>query len=342
MIELLNATEDKVIRSSYAVGVTTYKVALQKLHPLLNRFNEQRKAQSKKFYDRLRADILRGCVMPPITLAFVNEGYAKEFDVNALQGFINHNIEMGYILDGMQRLITLGDASANAGFDPNRPIYVNVIVASRYDLLLYRMITLNNGQKPMTARHQIEMLTKGAIDLAGGGLLVATEKQSEGTKIHGAFKASDISEAYTAYLSGSPHNQNSKIIESKLDEILVGKVMEANVADVQFTFSDILSEVARLASDPVAGTWLRQLNNLIGFTLGAKESLGEIRSASAGDFASAVSLFESAFDAINPSKVNVGKYRRELSAHFIEGFSELREVDRESLERIFVDLTLTE
>ena len=32
------------------------------------------------------------------------------------------------------------------------------------DRLLYRMITLNNGQKPMTARHQIEILASNIFD----------------------------------------------------------------------------------------------------------------------------------------------------------------------------------
>lgn len=224
MITALHLSDDKVIKSAFVTGVADYNFALEHIYPLLDRFGEQRKAQNKKFYERLRADIVTGCVMPPITLAFVDAANSHATEVELIESFINDNISEGYILDGMQRMLTLRDASALAGFSGDRPLYVNVIVAERYDLLLYRMITLNNGQKPMTARHQIEMLTKGAIDISNVDFPIVREKQTEGKKITNAFRMSDIAEAYTAYLSDSLHNQNTKIIESKLDEILVGNV----------------------------------------------------------------------------------------------------------------------
>ena len=280
--------------------------------------------------------------MPPITLAFVDKAHCAETNIGKLRDFINQNIKAGYILDGMQRMITLQDASSLNGFDASRSLYLNVIVASRYDLLLYRMITLNNGQKPMTARHQIEMLTKGAIDLSGADMTVVTEKQTEGTKVHNAFRMSDISEAYTAYLSNSPHNQNSKIIESKLDEILVGKVMDANITEDAFSFSDILAEVSRLQKDPDIREWLRQLNNLIGFTLGAKVSLASIKALSGKDLVDPLKNFEAAFDAINPSKVNVGKYRRELSRTFFTRIDELKDWDESQLSELFFEETMAE
>lgn len=239
-------------------------------------------------------------------------------------------------------MITLRDASEIDGFNKLRTLYLNVIIASRYDLLLYRMITLNNGQKPMTARHQIEMLTKGAIDLSGATMTIVTEKQTEGTKVHNAFRMADISEAYTAFLSDSPHNQNSKIIEAKLDEILVGKVMESNLTEEIHSFSDILAEVSRLQENAKVRDWIRQLNNLIGFTLGAKISLASIRTMSSDDFIDPINNFEAAFDAINPSKVNVGKYRRELSQLFFRRIDELKDWDEPQLTELFFDKTMVE
>lgn len=342
MIEVLHVSKDNVIGSAFVSGYTTFGFALDHIHPLLDRFDQQRKAQNKKFYDRLRSDIITGCVMPPITLAFVDPVRAQLTDSKSLKAFINEHIADGYILDGMQRMITLRDASEIDGFDVDRPLYLNVIIASRYDLLLYRMITLNNGQKPMTARHQIEMLTKGAIDLSGASMTVVTEKQTEGTKVNNAFRMADIAEAYTAYLANSPHNQNSKIIESKLDEILVGRVMESNISDDAFSFSDILSEVSRLQEHPTLRDWLRQLNNLIGFTLGAKRSLGTIRTLEAQELLGPIANFEAAFDAINPSKVNVGKYRRELSRLFFERLMELKDWDETQLTELFIEETMTE
>ncbi len=342
MIQIFHSSRDDVIRSSFSSGITTYSYSIDSLYPLLDRFGEQRKAQSKKFYERLRADIVTGCVMPPITLAFIDTALSNSMDRALIEPYVNANIEAGYILDGMQRLISLKDCSDNPDFNAARPLYVNVIIAERYDLLLYRMITLNNGQKPMTARHQIEMLTKGALDLSGINLPISSEKQTEGTKISGAFRMSDVSEAYTAYLSNSPHNQNSKIIESKLDEILVGKVMDSRVSEETFTFSDILAEIGRLQELNENKEWLRQLNNLIGFTLGAKKSLLFIREMNLEEFRLSILLFEKAFEAINPSKVNVGKYRRELSALFISELEEYRNFETEQLENVFFQQTLSE
>lgn len=342
MIDFFHCSRDQVVRSAFLSGVTTYSFALSSIVPLLDRFGEQRKAQNKKFYNRLRTDIVSGCIMPPITLAFVNPELADSTDKVGLSRFVNDRILDGYILDGMQRILTLKDAAEMEGFQHSRPIYLNVIVAEKYDLLLYRMITLNNGQKPMTARHQIEMLTKGAIDVSKVDFAISTEKQTEGTKIANSFRMSDIAEAYTAYLSNSLHNQNTKIIESKLDEILVGRVMESDITNQRFSFSDILTVIGNLQSREGIRDWLRQLNNLIGFTVGSKKSLDQISAISLDHMEECIIKFEGAFDSINQSKVNVGKYRRELACHFIENIGDLYDCTQERLEEIFFELTMTE
>ncbi len=342
MIRVLDTSYDEVIKSVFSAGVTTYAYALENISPLLDRFSEQRKAQSKKFYERLRADIISGCVMPPITIAFVSDELSVGASAEEVSSFVNREIPQGYILDGMQRMLSLRDSAEMEGFQPDRPIYLNIVIAEKYDLLLYRMITLNNGQKPMTARHQIEMLTKGALDLSTVKFTVATEKQTENTKITNAFRMSDVAEAYTAYLSNSLHNQNSKIIESKLDEILVGRVMSSDVTSSKFSFSEIMTEVGRLQQDTHVRDWLRQLNNLIGFTVGAKTSLSYLQKMSPSEMHECIVLFEKAFDLINPSKVNVGKFRRELSAFFIRRIDVHKDTALERLEELFVEETITD
>jgi len=342
VIEVFSTDRDKVINSIVAIGKANYRYALDELYPLLNRFGEQRKLQSKGFYARLKSDILSGCIMPPITLAFVSDSSTNDLNAAQAQKFINENIKDGYILDGMQRLNTLHDASEDLDFDDSRPIHINVIVAKKYDLLLYRMITLNNGQKPMTARHQIEMLTGGAIDLSAANFPVVTEKETENSKVAGAFKKSDIVEAYTAYLTNNVNNQNKKIIESKLNDILVGRVMESSLTDEDVSFSAILAEVGRLAKHDDVRTWLRLGNNLIGFTVGAKQSLVALQKIEPNDFARIISKFDQAFDAINPSKVNVGKIRRELSNFFVSRIDTYAEAPLGEIESAFFEQTMSE
>lgn len=345
LIKIHSTTRDEVIKSTVASGEADYAYALDKLEPLLNRFGEQRKIQSRKFYERLRSDIVAGCVMPPITLAFVNTELSNGANEADVESFVNASISEGYVLDGLQRLTTLKDAAKDPVLCTTRPIYMNIIIAERYDLLLYRMITLNNGQKPMTARHQVEMLTGPLlknVNLKNLDINVLSEKETEGTRVPGAFRKSDIVEAYTAYLSDNVHNQNAKIIENRLDEIIVGRVMEAELTDEKFTFEDILSEVDRLSENQTVKTWLRQSNNLIGFTVGAKTSVDKIRKISPETFSKCVEGFEMAFDSINPSKVNVGKYRRDLSSFYIAGIEGFLEADIDEIEGKFFDETLSE
>lgn len=339
MIELFSISHDDVIKSSVAAGRTEYQYALDNLLPLINKFDDQRKVQRKKFYERLKLDIVRGCQMPPITLAFVDVVHANSLSVNDVGRFINENIENGYVLDGMQRLNTLSDASVEDGFDPSRSLQINVIIAERYDLLLYRMITLNNGQKPMTARHQIEMLTKGMLDTENLGITITWEKESENTKTVGAFRRSDIAEAYTAFLTDSVNNQNSRIIESKLDEILVGKVMDSDITESEVSFHDVLALVEKFSANPKGRDWLRLGNNLIGFAVATKKSNQSLNKLSADDFAVAVGTFEDAFEAMNVSKINVGKMRRQLSKLFIDGIDTYAKADSEVLVLAFHEAT---
>lgn len=331
-----------MIRSAVATGVTTYRYALDSLYPLIDKFEEQRKVQRKKFYERLKTDILRGCIMPPITLAFVNDKVSNELDATRIEKFVKNNIREGYILDGMQRLNTLQDASDDPNFDDNRTLNVNVIIAERYDHLLYRMITLNNGQKPMTARHQIEMLTKGVLDTDHLDIVISSEKDTEMSKPHGAFKRGDIAAAYTAFLTNSVNNENSRIIESKLDEILVGKVMDSDLTTSDVSFSDILDLVDHFSKDDVSRDWLRLGNNMVGFAVGAKKSFASLKTVSKEHFRILTETFEEAFSALNVSKINVGKFRRELAMHLFGNLDRYKDVDSEELTQVFFEKTMVE
>lgn len=342
-IKLHHATKDEVIRSAVALGSTDYAFALASLAPLIGRFDEQRKKQNVKFYQRLKEDIISGCVMPPITLAFVSPDLSASTSISDIQAFVNDNIAEGYILDGMQRLNTLLAAAEEKGFDGSRPIYINVIVAEKYDYLLYRMITLNNGQKPMTPRHQIEILARNLLDFSKfENITIQTEKDTESGLVHGAFKLADVAAAYTAYLTDNPNNQNTKIIDEKMNEILVGRVMSSDLKTAKAEFSQILSLVDRYSDNKDVKKWLKLQNNLIGFTLGAKVSFDEIAAASADQIADQIEKFEYAFDVINPSKVNVGRYRRELSQKFFSDFGKTSAMESEDVAELFVDLTTSD
>ena len=97
------------------------------------------------------------------------------------------------------------------------------------DSLLYRMITLNNGQRPMTMRHQVEILME-QVDFSGTSLKIRTEKEG-GIRKEGYFRRADVVLAYLAFLSGSTTVDTQKLIQERLDQILAAKVLEAPPQD---------------------------------------------------------------------------------------------------------------
>ncbi len=280
--------------------------------------------------------------MPPITLAFVDEDLAGSLLPEKIERYVAENVENGYVLDGMQRLNTLKSASEKEGFDFGRPLFVNVIIAEKYDLLLYRMITLNNGQKPMTARHQIEMLTKGLIETQKFRIDIVSEKETETAKFKGGFRLSDIAAAYMAFLTNSVHNENNRIIETKLDEIIVGKVMDSDITDSILNFEEVIAFVDQVSSDQWCKDWLRSANNLIGFSVGVKSSSNFVFGLSSGEFREYLNLFEESFSALKVSKINVGKFRRDLSKLFIEKIDRFEPGDPEALTQVFLEETLVD
>ena len=337
-VTIFDQADDGVINSVVATGKTTYEFAIENLFPLVDRFSAQRKIQDKKFYARLERDILDRCLMPSITIAFVESNFEARSD-GAMAQYILDNIESGYILDGIQRLNTLKRASTDGRFDGSLSLYINVIVSPTEDKLLYRMITLNNGQKPMTPRHQIEILTQELFDFSGLNIKIQTEKERDKNVIKGSFDLGDVSKAYLAFLTGAVNNDNNKIISEKMDQIIVGRIMDKQPTDGDIEFKNVIREVDRLCENAVVNKWLKIGNNLIGFSVGIKSSYQGIVGVSADEFSNAIELFESAFKAINPSKVNLGKFRRELSYKFIENFEPYSTFDEMELIEQFMELT---
>ena len=69
-MKIYNIAQDDVIRGICGLAETDYNYTLEHIYPLINKLDEQRKILESKFYKRLERDILAGCLMPPLTLAF--------------------------------------------------------------------------------------------------------------------------------------------------------------------------------------------------------------------------------------------------------------------------------
>ena len=341
MIRVLDIQNDEVIDSIAASSITTYGYALENFYPLVDRFTAQRKVQEQKFYKRLKRDILKGCLMPAITVAFVGESINSQTSKEDVQNFINDNVSKGYVLDGLQRLTTLMSASEENEFNSQKALYVNVIISPSEDKLLYRMITLNNGQRPMTPRHQIEILTKEMFDFNELNISVQTEKERSEQPVRGSYDLADISKGYLAFLTKTVNNDNNKIIDEKMDQILVGRILDTDIKSAQVQFRQVMDLVDRFSESTNIKKWFQVNNNFIGFCVGIHDAYDVINQTNNDDFERALELFEVGFSSIKTSKVNLGKYRRMLSMDFIRNYSSLAAMDGDEISEYFMELTVS-
>jgi len=306
---------DKVVSSVFCSGKTTYKYAIENFFPQIDKYYAQRKKLDEKFYQKLERDIVKGCIMPPITIALVVDkiDLVKDKNTDELKIFFEENKQNLYILDGIQRLTTLKRAyDTNQETISDLKIYFNVL------------ITLNNGQKPMSARHQIEILAYNIFDFDELNISVQTEKDRSKKIIKGSFNKDDIIKGYISYLSCSVNIDNQKIIESKMDELIAEKIIESDVTQGKQTYLDVISLIEKFIEDSDLLKWFKQTNNLIGFCAAISKSFDIIKTESAKDFKDNIEKFERAFEDFDISKIKLGHLRRLTVEYFISKYSILK------------------
>ncbi|MDZ5636638.1 hypothetical protein [Janthinobacterium sp. GMG1] len=335
VLNIHSVERDDVIRSIFVSAQANYEFALDNLVPLMGKLDIQREIQNPKFYDRLARDIVDGCIMPPLTLAIVDPEIVSTTPTKQeTKRYILENIDQCFILDGMQRLNTLKRAHSRdeVNFPLNRKLYLNVLICGSMDLLLYRMITLNNGQKPMTARHQIEIVASNVYDFEDEDRIVLTEKRKLGQKRkRGAFKKVDLIKGYLAFLSESINIDNDKIIQEKMDELIASKIMHSDITSSENTFELVLDEIDRLHSAENTRSWILVQNNLIGFCAGARQTAKKISNIPVAEMGQIIETFENAFTAINISKIKLGNARRKAVSHLIANIAKYKEMDQDEM-----------
>lgn len=175
-----------------------------------NELQRKRIKTSNRSYVLLKDDLKKGCVIPPIVLAiFPNEKEnIDKFNANNLiEKIVTAGSEL-LILDGLQRTYTINDTLSEISNDPklledvkNLPLRIEVYTGISKIGVLYRMLTLNTGQNPMSTRHQIEMLYS---DYKHGfpGLVFITEADEKIPSGDNEFRFNDILDGFISYITG--------------------------------------------------------------------------------------------------------------------------------------------
>ena len=166
-----------------------------------NDYQRRRVKSSTSVYSLLREDLKRGCLMPPIVLALKAD--ANETDIISI--IEQHKNDM-VILDGLQRSYTIQDVIKDLGEDSSNPaldkkIRVEVYVGINKLGILYRMLTLNTGQTPMSTRHQIEIIYSDYLNHPiDGEIRFIREVEDETPRQLGEYRFRDIIEGFTSFL----------------------------------------------------------------------------------------------------------------------------------------------
>jgi len=173
---------------------------------ILNNELQRKKVKSSgTVYSLLKQDLKNGCLIPAISLAY------KENSITGIESITPALIERILadrknllILDGLQRTLLLLDiASEDIEILRNLVLRIELYLGINEISILYRMLTLNTGQTPMSLRHQIEMLYSKYLDHDYSEIRLLRQIDDEAKQNINDFIFSNVIEGFNAYLERS-------------------------------------------------------------------------------------------------------------------------------------------
>jgi hypothetical protein len=364
-------TNTRVVYAQMAVGEY-----LDLVGPNFDEFAIQRRREKHRGYERLKKDAAAGALLPSITLAYDPKQVAPlqhSFDINDEPALINAlTQEQGKlsILDGLQRTYILSDIR-NGGkeFKPGQTLLIEFWLEDNPRNLIYRIIVLNAGQKPMSMRHQIEVLFstfKSILESEIPQLSLLTEKDGTRRVRSRKYGLDKVATAYQAFLLKGPEVQKENVVAQRIVE---EDVLEADEDTLNRTFTDfkrLLNDYAELDDDiwrvydgsaaakAQEGTdWFGGENVMLSFFAAvadftskpdrasrakvAIESLkSTLRASNVGDDPLGLETLEQVTKGFNTKRVNVGFATRKLL------FNSFKEFFREAGEKSIAEVWLSE
>lgn len=171
-----------------------------------NEYQRRRIRSSNTVYSLLKSDFLEGCILPPIVLALRGDlGQLELNDLNILQELRGRASQL-VILDGLQRtysLIDLRNETVEAEKKATllrQTLRVEIYVGINRLGILYRMLTLNTGQSPMSLRQQIEMLYLDLADTNVAGVQLLREADDTTITAPNQYSFRSMIDGYNSYI----------------------------------------------------------------------------------------------------------------------------------------------
>ncbi|VVM60149.1 hypothetical protein PS683_01249 [Pseudomonas fluorescens] len=247
-------------------------------------FSIQRKREKFTAYTRLKADIVNGTLLPTITLALPIESSALALEVvdsgnlTDIKSIVQDSTPLN-ILDGLQRTFILREIFESGHvFPPDQLVHLEIRAEPDLDHLIYRIIVLNAGQKPMSMRHQIEILSlslrKTLINEIERLELVPEVDGGRRTRAR-RYSLDKVSSGYHAYLLKSPEVDKQNVVAQRLSEqaVLQQDVEQFGVQFIEFVeffrlyceLDDAVESTQVPNGSPTATNWLGNENTLNAF-----------------------------------------------------------------------------
>lgn len=349
-VEALSIDRDDRLRAFCVTAKVTYGDFLLLTTGAESNLDIQRSIiRGTKAYATLRSDLKRGCILPPIVLAVVVTLSADpqiSMEQHRLQQLSGDLATVGsegvYVIDGLQRTNAIRqtaeelDAEARSEF-LTRSLRVEMWLNVPFSAIAYRMLLLNAGQRPMSVKHQVEILSSKLVDDLSGipKLDIFRVSDTRRRTQPGQFALAKIAQAFQAWLQGQP---NLDLRNTVMEELLAESAIEvlgqtvpvgANGANPD-GFQRFMDWLVRLdvALGPENISFLGNETVILGLSAaaGAMERnetlagrlwpallklLHEVQAIVGGDPA-ALRTFDALRQGIDSSKVNVGLATREM------------------------------
>ena len=220
-----------------------------------DRFEIQRPRQKHKAYDRMKKDIEKGALLPAMTLAVnpkVVNKYIQLWDGNNQSKlidmlYVSRNI---YILDGLQRTYIINDLiESGVKFKRGQKLLLEIWLEPNIKHLIYRLIVLNAGQKPMSMRHQVELLFMTMQDKLSEEIIdleLFNEKDETRRNSPKKFPFDRIVASYYCFLTKSPEEKRENIVVQQMNELEVFNSSEDTLSQSFFDFTKFLKSYVDL------------------------------------------------------------------------------------------------
>lgn len=242
-------------------------------------FAIQRRREKHKAYDRMKSDLAGGALLPSIALAIRPEVVPEIISLIDDRSKTGHDLlrtalskpGQANILDGLQRTYVLRDLQQEGVvFHTDQSLMVEFWLEANISHLVYRIIVLNAGQKPMSMRHQVELLfstIKHKIQERIPNLEIYSERDQTRRRRPRKFALDRLALAYKCYLTQTPEIQRENVVAQQL---LEADILDSNESEIYRKFEMFLSYLTIYANidDHICRVYETE-NNELGIPTGA-------------------------------------------------------------------------